>query len=109
MPLQTIDLTALALHPHQIGSKTFSRKLAITLPLAEFTMAAGESITEETSALTRLFLVLDGTLLIDVGQETTAVAAGHLAPVPAGVPHRLHADTDCRYLQLESPAQKGNA
>ena len=53
-----------------------------------------------------VYLVVSGRAYLTVGEETSTVARGSIAYVPAGVPHRFHHITDdLRVLVVFSPPE----
>ncbi|WEE36454.1 cupin domain-containing protein [Lactiplantibacillus paraplantarum] len=68
-----------------------------------YAMAAGESISAEQSTLTRLFEVIDGTLIVRLADEVDQeVHAGEMLVVPANTVHTLVAEQPCQFIQLET-------
>jgi len=47
------------------------------------------------------FLVLEGEMIMDVGDESHVVRAGELFIVPKGETHRPRADQECKVLLIE--------
>ena len=47
------------------------------------------------------FLVLEGEIELDVGEETVVLKAGELFVVPAGVTHRPRAEREAKLLLIE--------
>lgn len=98
-----LDLTNLVPYrDHQIASRSLSRRLGITLPLAVYAMAAGETISTETASRTRLLQCLDGELTVIFTDHQTTVEPGTMLVVPAGTAHALSAEQPCKFLQIES-------
>ncbi|MFD1392743.1 cupin domain-containing protein [Lacticaseibacillus jixianensis] len=87
---------------YQIASRSLARRLGITLPLAVYAMAAGETISTETASRTRLLQCLDGVLTVDFTDHSTTVESGTLLVIPAGTPHALRAAQPCKFMQIES-------
>lgn len=101
-----LDLAALVPYrEHQIASRSLSRHLGITMPLAVYAMAAGETISTETASRTRLFQCLDGVLTVIFADHATTVETGAMLVVPAGTAHALSAKQACKFIQSESEVQ----
>lgn len=71
-----------------------------------FVMDADESISAERAGAPRLFIPLDGELLLVAAEPehaaaAQAVRAGEAAAVPAGVSHAIYAASRCAFIQLQ--------
>ena len=86
------DLVAEAQIPARgIHSQTLSRDRGVELVL--FAFAAGEALTEHTSARPAIIHVLDGEAEVTLGTDRHPARAGFWARMPAGLPHAIHART----------------
>jgi quercetin dioxygenase-like cupin family protein len=61
------------------------------LRVVGFAFAAGEELTEHTSALPVVIQVVRGRLDLKLGQEETSAAPGCWIHLPARLPHTVHA------------------
>lgn len=82
------------------SDRIVSRKLA-TGPGAKavlFGFAAGQELTEHTSAKPAIVHVLEGTARLTLGEEAFEVGAGAWAMMPPHLPHSIAAQTPVRML-----------
>jgi quercetin dioxygenase-like cupin family protein len=63
-----------------------------------FAMDAGQAISAHTVRFPAVVQVLDGSLLVTVGEIVHPVAAGEVILLPAGLPHGVRADQPARWL-----------
>ncbi|EXG82328.1 cupin domain-containing protein [Cryptosporangium arvum] len=75
------------------------------LTVVESTGLRGHSTPRHRHLLaTETFVLLDGEMLIQVGDERREAAAGHVAVLPRGIPHSFVViSPSVRYLTLHSP------
>ncbi|MGZ6299176.1 MAG: cupin domain-containing protein [Candidatus Limnocylindria bacterium] len=86
------DLVAEALVPKRgIHSQTLSQEAGVELVL--FGFAAGEALSEHTSARPAIIHILSGEADLTAGTEAHRVAAGAWLRMPARLPHSVHART----------------
>lgn len=77
-----------------------------TMSAGLYALAAGERDPQAPHAQDELYLVVSGRASLTIGQETTSVARGSVAFVPAGTPHRFHhISEDLRVLVVFSPPE----
>jgi quercetin dioxygenase-like cupin family protein len=73
--------------------------------LIEFVFPHGASPPLHTHPQDESYVVLEGTLTIQAGDDRFVLEAGGAAAVPMGVPHTFHVDSDtARVLVLSTPA-----
>ncbi|WP_059049502.1 cupin domain-containing protein [Paenibacillus senegalimassiliensis] len=65
-----------------------------------YAMGQEETISSETSPLTRLVHVLEGALDMVVEQQACHLRAGDSLVIPAGTWHEFAAPTGCKFLQI---------
>jgi quercetin dioxygenase-like cupin family protein len=86
------DLAAEARVPARgIHSQTLSSQDGVELVL--FAFAAGESLTEHTSARPAIINILQGEAEVTLGEDRHHASPGFWARFPAGLTHALHART----------------
>ncbi|MFI0717986.1 cupin domain-containing protein [Streptomyces sp. NPDC021224] len=77
-----------------------------TMSAGLYALRAGETDTQAPHAQDEIYLVVSGRAALTVGDETTTVARGSVAFVPAGTPHRFHHITeDLRVMVVFSPPE----
>ncbi len=81
-----------------VVSKTLLDKPTGTLTV--FSFDTGQGLSEHTSPYDATVQILDGEAQITIGGETTAVKAGELIVMPAGVPHSLRAGERFKMLLI---------
>lgn len=73
--------------------------------LLEFIFPHGASPPLHTHPQDESYVVLEGALTIQAGDDRFELTAGGVAAVPTGVPHTFHVDSDtARVLVLSTPA-----
>jgi quercetin dioxygenase-like cupin family protein len=73
--------------------------------LLEFLFPHGASPPLHTHPQDESYVVLEGVLTIQAGEDRVVLAAGGVAAVPMGVPHTFRVDSDtARVLVLSTPA-----
>jgi len=99
-PLPTpVDLAGLvAYQPDAVVSRTVLKNASGSLTL--FAFDQGQGLSEHTTPHEAAILVLDGAARVTVGSEEHAVGRGSYLPLPAGVPHALHADEAFKMLLM---------
>lgn len=65
-----------------------------------FAFDAGQGLTEHTTPLDALVLILEGAMTITVGGTPVVAPAGTLVRMPANVPHGLEATEAARMLLM---------
>lgn len=73
----------------QVVSRTIAQNAAMNMTL--FALDAGESISTHITAGDALVYVLDGEVLLEIGDQKVPTAAGQATVMPAGIPHALYA------------------
>lgn len=97
------DLEALIEYrDHQIRSRKLSKKFDVELPMQLFAFDEGESISNESTDLTKMIQVLDGTLIAELSKEKITVEEGKWLVIPPNTLHSLRADKRCKFLQIET-------
>lgn len=79
-----------------IVSRVLSKTASGTLTV--FAFDAGQDISEHTTPHEAFALGLEGTLEFTVGGVTHPLQAGDLLRLPAGIPHKLRANTRAKML-----------
>ena len=70
--------------------------------LVKLVRVEGEFVWHAHDDTDELFLVVDGSVIIDLeGEDSVTLAAGELFVVPAGIRHRPRADQEAKVLLLE--------
>lgn len=90
-------------HDGQIASRSLTKKLALDNPVTLYAIPAGESISHESSTLTKLIQVLEGSLRVEIAGETYCLNDSALMSIPANQRHHLYALKDTKLLQIEVP------
>jgi len=65
-----------------------------------FGFAAGQELSEHTSAKAAVIQILEGTATLTLGADTFEVGPGAWAQMPPNLPHSIHAKTPVRMLLL---------
>jgi quercetin dioxygenase-like cupin family protein len=74
------------------------------LRVVGFAFAAGQELTEHTSALPVVIQVVQGRLDLTLGEEKTAATPGSWIHLPARLPHTVHATEPSIMLLTMLPA-----
>jgi quercetin dioxygenase-like cupin family protein len=82
--------------PGQVVSRTLAQNVAMNMTL--FALDAGESISTHTTPGDALVLVLDGEVLLEIGDRKVPTVAGQATVMPANVPHALYAERRFKML-----------
>jgi quercetin dioxygenase-like cupin family protein len=83
---------------HGIASRVLARTTGGNVTL--FAFDAGQGLTEHSSPFDALVLVLEGELILTIGDETVRAAPGSLVRMPGGVAHAVEAPVASRMLLL---------
>jgi quercetin dioxygenase-like cupin family protein len=75
------------------------------LTVAHFRVVAGSKLPEHAHPHEQVTNVLEGQLEMTVGGQTQVCTAGMSVTIPANVPHSGVALTDCRLIDVFSPAR----
>lgn len=81
---------------HGIASRVLAKAGGGNVTL--FSFAAGQGLTEHTSAFDALVIVLEGRLVLSVAGAPVDAVPGTLVRLPANVPHAVDAPADARML-----------
>jgi quercetin dioxygenase-like cupin family protein len=79
------------------------------LRVVGFAFAAGQELTEHTSALPVVIQVVTGRLALDLGGEKTEATPGSWIRLPARLPHTVHATEPSVMLLTMLPAPEPSA
>lgn len=96
------EAQAFALHDlvmptaHGIASRLLAKTGGGNVTL--FSFAAGQGLTEHTSAYDALVFVLEGRLVLSVAGAPVEAVPGTVVRLPANVPHAVDAPDDSRML-----------
>lgn len=96
------EAQALVLHDlvmptaHGIASRLLAKTGGGNVTL--FSFAAGQGLTEHTSAYDALVLVLEGRLVLSVAGAPVDAVPGTIVRLPANVPHAVDAPDESRML-----------
>ncbi|MCB5034996.1 acetate kinase [Streptococcus mutans] len=93
-------------HEGQIASRSLSKKLKTNNPITLYAMPAGESISNESSKLTKLIQVLEGSLQVEIAGEKHILNQQGLISIAVNQVHNLYALKDSKVLQIEVESQK---
>lgn len=74
--------------------------------IADFNIAAGTELPVHQHPHEQTSTVLEGRFLFTVGEEQRMLEAGDVAVIPGNVPHSGKALTDCRIIDVFSPARE---
>ena len=83
---------------HGIASRVLSKNGGGSVTL--FAFAAGEGLTEHSSPLEALVLVLEGTLVLTIDGQAVEARPGDIVRMPANVPHAVDASASSRMLLI---------
>ncbi len=98
-PAEPVSLSALApFAPEAIVSRVLAKTKGGSATL--FAFAAGEELSEHTSAFDALAVVLEGEIAFTLEGVTHAASSGSAILLPGNVPHALHAPAPCRMLLI---------
>jgi quercetin dioxygenase-like cupin family protein len=81
-----------------IASRVLARSAGGNLTL--FAFDAGEELSEHTAPFDALVLVLEGSLVLDIGGRTVHAKPGTIVRMPAHEPHAVQAPEPARMLLL---------
>jgi mannose-6-phosphate isomerase-like protein (cupin superfamily) len=77
-----------------------------TVSAGLYALSPGDNDPQQPHAQDEVYLVVSGRAYLTVGAETSTVARGSVAYVPAGMPHRFHHITEeLRVLVVFSPPE----
>lgn len=87
------------------GSVSYREALRVpALSLGLFSASEGHDDTQTPHTRDEVYVVMEGSAVLVVGGERTAVSAGSVAYVPAGVSHRFaEIDGDLRVVVVFAP------
>lgn len=94
-------------NPHHVDArKVYDSKDAVAIVI---TLKPGEALKRHITPVDVFFYVLEGTGVVEIGDEGARVDRDHLVKSPAGVPHRWSndADQDFRVLVVKVPRPTG--
>ena len=89
MPAGLITLT-----PHGIASRILTKNNGGSLTL--FACDTGPRLAEHTAPFEAIVMVLDGPLLLTIGDVAVVATAGIIVGMPANVPHAVDAPESAR-------------
>ena len=81
-----------------IASRVLARTTGGNLTL--FAFDAGEELSEHTAPFDALVMVLEGSLVLEIGGRTVHAKPGTIVRMPAGEPHAVQAPEPARMLLL---------
>jgi len=83
--------------------ETFSPKVIARMNDYEFKLARvdGEFVWHSHADTDETFLVIDGTLVIELRDGAVSLSAGEMFVVPRGVEHRPRASAECKIMLIE--------
>ncbi len=88
MKIVDVKTAELMPNPHKIkASKIYDSEHAQVMHI---TLAPGESLIRHITPVDVFFFVLEGTGIVEVGEEKETVKADMLIDSPAGIPHCWH-------------------
>lgn len=88
MKIVDVKTAELMPNPHKIkASKIYDSEHAQVMHI---TLAPGESLVRHITPVDVFFFVLEGTGIVEIGEEKESVKADMLIESPAGIPHCWH-------------------
>ncbi|MGI6368608.1 MAG: cupin domain-containing protein [Anaerolineae bacterium] len=90
------DLVSYA--PGQVVSRTLAQNERMSITL--FALDAGEAISTHITNGDALVVVLDGEVLLEIGDARVPTACGQATVMPSGVPHALYAEQRFKMLLM---------
>lgn len=85
---EALELAALISHTEQgIASRVIARAGGGSVTL--FAFDVGEELSEHTAPYDALVMVLEGTLVLNIGGTPVRAASGTVVRIPANVPHAV--------------------
>ena len=101
------DLTAAQ---RRLGERYYEFFMADTLSLGLYALPAGDADPQQPHTEDEIYYVVSGAGRISVGDEDSAVQAGSVAFVGAGVSHRFHSiSEDLTLLVVFAPPRRSRA
>ncbi len=94
---EAVELASLVAYaPGQVVSRTLAQNEAMSMTL--FALDAGEAISTHTTSGDALVVVLDGEVVLEIGDVRVPTVAGQATVMPAGIPHALYAEERFKML-----------
>ncbi|NLT74114.1 MAG: cupin domain-containing protein [Chloroflexi bacterium] len=94
---QAVQLASLVTYaPGQVVSRTLAQNDAMSMTL--FALEAGESISTHTTPGDAFVYVLDGRVILEIGDRRVPTMAGEATVMPADIPHALYAEERFKML-----------
>ncbi|QYZ78152.1 cupin domain-containing protein [Methanofollis formosanus] len=103
--MKIVNIAEVPVHPnpHQVDArKVYDSKDAVGVVI---TLKPGEALKRHITPVDVFFYVLEGTGVVEIGDEEAHVSKDHLVESPAKVPHRWSNDSgrDFRVLVVKVP------
>ncbi|TAJ45036.1 cupin domain-containing protein [Methanofollis fontis] len=103
--MKVTDVHALPIgpNPHHVDArKIYDTEHATAVVI---TLRPGEGLKRHITPVDVFFYVLDGTGIVEIGDERQSVDRDHIVESPAGIPHRWsnEGDADFRVLVVKVP------
>lgn len=93
--------TASVKNPHNVDLRKLFESPSTTVVI--ITMKPGESLKKHVTPVDVLFYVLEGTVVVEIGDEQQSAGKDSLVESPAMIPHTLHNESKamCRVMLIK--------
>jgi len=101
MKITELAKTPVAKNPHNVDVKKLFASPGTAVVV--ITLQPGESLKKHVTPVDVLFYVLEGTVIVEIGDERQGVGKDSLVESPAMIPHTLHNESTalCRVLLIK--------
>lgn len=90
---------------HQVSARSLHESEHVQV--SSLTLQPGQALKRHITPVDAFFYVLEGTGMVEVGEEQVEVTVDMLVDSPKGIPHRLwnQSDRPFRFLVVKTPRQ----
>lgn len=95
-------------NPHGVSAQPLHGTEHIQVTM--ITLQPGEALKTHTTPVDAVFYGLEGTGIVEIGDERAAMGQDSLVHSPKEIPHRLinESDSQFRFLVIKTPAKAGS-